>query len=89
MLPNGKLCVITDEDPRIVECLKTCFTALLGEAAIKNIIVSGSAVQGLKYKRPTERGDADIVVISEFLVKTRENQANAFEPEPEPGFSQK
>ena len=86
MLPDGTLCVDIDEDARIVESLQTCLTALLGEAAMKNIIISGSAAQGLKCERPTKRGDADIVVISKFPVITRENQAIAFEPESEPGF---
>ena len=86
VLPNGNSCVSTEKNERIVESLQTILTSLLGKAAMENVIISGSAAQGLKCERRTKRGDADIVLISEFPVITKEEQIEVLRPGPELGY---
>ena len=75
-----------EDDRQIVDLMRRITSCVFGKRARNYIVISGSVAQGLKCENPSNRGDVDILLISDYPEVNVNDQRLYLVGQPEPGF---
>ena len=84
--PDGVNNVNIEYDKEIVDVMQRIISCMCGKKALNYVIISGSVAQGLKCENSRNRGDVDVLVISEHPQIKLNEQMLYLVGQPEPGF---